>query len=141
MTFDCVGKNSKGERYMKFHIQFGRGDSFIPMKELEAAMEKATVYNDTVIYAEWLPRNSGDPDSTTECYCSHCKAPISSSKSLYYRYCPECGARMDRRLRGMSLKDLERLLDLPKVTKTIMFDEKGPVAYVDYEPFIEDNKE
>jgi predicted RNA-binding Zn-ribbon protein involved in translation (DUF1610 family) len=45
-----------------------------------------------VIYAEWFARN-GDLDHP-ERYCTNCKAAISRTKSLYYKFCPECGATM-----------------------------------------------
>lgn len=46
-----------------------------------------------VIHGEWLSRDPSNPDCPTR-YCSNCKADISSVKSLYYKFCPECGAEM-----------------------------------------------
>jgi DNA-directed RNA polymerase subunit RPC12/RpoP len=44
-------------------------------------------------YSQWLPRNPNDPDCKTH-YCGKCGAEIDSIKSLYYRWCPECGFKM-----------------------------------------------
>lgn len=44
--------------------------------------------------AYWLPRNPNDPDCDVY-YCSKCKHDhISAVKSLYFKFCPECGAKM-----------------------------------------------
>ena len=72
----------------------GYAETYIPMSELETALDKATVKNGPNVYADWLPRNPDDPGSGTY-YCSHCKADISSVKSLYYKFCPECGSIMN----------------------------------------------
>lgn len=43
--------------------------------------------------AEWLPRNLNAKDCKVF-YCSGCKMDISAAEALYYKYCPECGAKM-----------------------------------------------
>ena len=46
-----------------------------------------------VVHGRWIMRSPLNPDSNR--YCSNCKADISALKSLYYKFCPYCGAKMD----------------------------------------------
>jgi predicted RNA-binding Zn-ribbon protein involved in translation (DUF1610 family) len=72
----------------------GYEESYIPLSELKIACEKATVdHVATVLEAEWRPRNPLDPDNSPY-FCSVCKANVSPLKTLYYKYCPECGSKM-----------------------------------------------
>lgn len=43
---------------------------------------------------KWLPRNPGYESCNAMHYCSECKAEVSGIKTLYYKFCPECGASM-----------------------------------------------
>ena len=48
---------------------------------------------DSVKHSRWMPRG-GDPDASRY-FCEHCKFEVSTIKSMYYDYCPECGYKMD----------------------------------------------
>lgn len=53
-----------------------------------------------VTHAYWLPRDPSNPDCDSY-YCSNCKHDyISSIKSLYFKFCPECGAAMENIFEG-----------------------------------------
>ena len=70
---------------VKIVARHGGVDSIINADKRLAAMPAADVA--PVVHAEW--RYVG---SNWE--CSNCLFPV-YSKSKFYRYCPQCGARMD----------------------------------------------
>lgn len=111
------------------------GEPWIPLTELDTALAKAAVNDQPRVNAEWLPRNPKDPDRC-KYYCSNCKTDISALKSLYYKFCPECGAKMKIELKKMSLKDLARELRLFDLEYDIHFSEQPTIEYVNYNDFV-----
>lgn len=44
--------------------------------------------------AKWIPRDPKNDNANATHYCSNCKAEVSAIKTLYYKFCPECGRYM-----------------------------------------------
>ncbi len=65
---------------------------FQRLEELADDFKQRQLIKQQPIYARWNQRDTRS--DTSRCYCTNCKAEVDAIKSLYYKFCPECGAVM-----------------------------------------------
>ena len=48
-----------------------------------------------VAYSEWIPKEKADTPYGLEMECAKCGFSVIVNDALYFKYCPNCGTRMD----------------------------------------------
>lgn len=94
---DLISRNAVIEKLQSKFPDEGWGPYFDGISDaVECIDQEPAVDAAPVKYEHWIPREPNNPDSRYY-YCSGCKADIKKEKALYYRFCPECGAAMNRK--------------------------------------------
>lgn len=48
-----------------------------------------------VVHSEWIPKEKADTPYGLEMECAKCEFSVVVNDALYFKFCPNCGARMD----------------------------------------------
>ena len=61
----------------------------------EALGRVETVDAVPVVHSEWIPKEKADTPYGLEMECAKCGFPVIVNDALYFKFCPQCGAKMD----------------------------------------------
>lgn len=62
---------------------------------IELVEDAPTVDAVPVAYSEWIPKEKSDTPYGLEMECAKCGFSVIVNDALYFKFCPNCGARMD----------------------------------------------
>ena len=61
----------------------------------EAIAKTPTVDAIPVVHSEWIPKEKANTPYGLEMECAKCGFPVIVNDALYFKFCPNCGAKMD----------------------------------------------
>lgn len=63
--------------------------------EVYTILNAPTVDAVPVVYSEWIPKEKADTPYGLEMECANCGFSVIVNDALYFKFCPNCGAKMD----------------------------------------------
>ena len=80
------------ERMKSKYYHLPNGDIAVPLIDIENA---PTVDAVPVVHSEWIPKEKADTPYGLEMECAKCGFSVIVNDALYFKFCPNCGARTD----------------------------------------------